>query len=138
MAGTAEKILQSMLSPKGFCLSSFSNGDVIASQTAAELGGFVAPFALRLLRVEYAMNVTGSSGTITELEVRTEGAAGTLISEVLAPTAGAAIQKGNIRILIPFGEYEENTLFTVTADTAANSVIEEVYLTFFCQAVTGV
>lgn len=140
MAATdiAEPVLQSMLTPKGFCVSSHLGKRAAAADVKVWMGSFVAPHPMRLLRVTYAVFTT-TGGVIDELGLYTlSGSTYTLIGEAIQTlTNGTNAEQGSIRVLKPFAEYDTGTIFVAAMDFDSSAVLEGSSFNFFCQAVSG-
>ena len=124
----APKLFQPYISPPHIeLLTVYHKTQVIASQNDAELGRVIVPCGFKILRVDFDLTVAGSSGTVTDLKALV-GAS--VVSEILAPAAGAGQKTGSMDITAPqSADYGESTVLKITADTALNTTIDSVALT---------
>ncbi len=108
--------------------TSYRSAQVAANATAAVLGRVVIPFAHRLHRVDYSLEVAGSTGTVTAVSLQTAAAD---VTEAVDLATGAAVKTGSLSVVSALGIVRPaGTVYTMLATTSAtNSTIDSAAFT---------
>jgi hypothetical protein len=112
---------------RAFPVPVYRDSQIIASQTNARVGSIVLDRRARIPRIDFSLEVQGSSGTVTAVTARVGG---TAISEAVNPATGAGTKTGSLRPLSSLKDFAPGTVVEVVATTAANSTIDSAALNF--------